>query len=79
MQIRVVGKSTNEACKPCKWTNKGSRYEYKRCMQTMTMMMTMIIIRKHANHDDDDDEVDDDDDIKPIWPQGLWVPSSVDV
>jgi hypothetical protein len=25
---------------------------------------------------DDDDDDDDDDDNKPVWPLGLWAPSS---
>jgi hypothetical protein len=34
----------------------------------------------HQSHapfiDDDDDDDDDDDEYKPVWPLGLWVPSS---
>jgi hypothetical protein len=29
-----------------------------------------------AQQQDDDDDDDDDDDYKPVWPRGLWAPSS---
>jgi hypothetical protein len=30
----------------------------------------------YDDNDDDGDDDDDDDDNKPVWPLGLWAPSS---